>query len=91
MAREEGDINIARIPVSGIGGLGMVAAAMVVAIALPALRWLAIASLVGGIALGLTLIGARNPRARNGAQLGGLILVLAVAVGIWIYLKWPTA
>jgi hypothetical protein len=27
MAREQGDINIARIPVSGIGGLGMVAAA----------------------------------------------------------------
>ena len=87
MAREEGGINIARIPVSGIGGLGMVAAAMVVAIALPALRWLAIASLVGGIALGLTLIGARNPRARYGAQVGGLILILAVAVGMWIYLR----
>jgi hypothetical protein len=27
VAREEGDINIARIPVSGIGGLGLVAAA----------------------------------------------------------------
>ena len=88
MAHEESDINIARIPVSGIGGLGMVAAAMVVAIALPALRWLAIASLVGGIALGLTLIGARNPRARYAAQIGGLILILAVAVGTWIYLKW---
>ena len=88
MARQEGDINIARIPVSGVGGLGMVAAAMVVAIALPALRWLAIVSLVGGIALGLTLIGARNPRARYAAQIGGLILVLAVAVGTWIYLRW---
>jgi hypothetical protein len=88
VAREEGDINIARIPVSGIGGLGMVAAAMVVAIALPALRWLAIASLVGGTALGLTLIGARNRQARYAAQVGGLILILAVAVGIWIYLTW---
>jgi hypothetical protein len=87
MARE-GDINIARIPVSGIGGLGMVAAAAGVAIALPALRWVAVASLVGGIALGLTLIGARNPRARHAAEIGGLILVLAVLVGIWIYMKW---
>jgi len=84
----EGDINIARIPVSGIGGLGMVAAAVGVAIALPALRWVAVASLVGGIALGLTLIGARNPRARHAVEIGGLILVLAVAVGIWIYVKW---
>lgn len=89
MALEEGNINIARIPVSGIGGLGMVAAAIVVAIALPALRWLSIASLVGGIALGLTLIGARNRQARYAAEIGGLILILAVAVGIWIYLKWP--
>ena len=88
MAREEGDINIARIPVSGIGGLGMVGAAAVVALALPALRWVAVASLVGGIAIGLTLIGARNRRARYAAEIGGLILILAVAVGIWIYLKW---
>jgi len=87
VAHEEGDINIARIPVSGIGGLGMVAAAAGVAIALPALRWLAIAGLVGGIAVGLTLIGARNRSARYAAEIGGLILILAVAVGIWIYLK----
>jgi hypothetical protein len=84
----DGEINIARIPVSGLGGLGMVAAAVGAAIALPELHWVAIASLVGGIAVGLTLIGARNPRARYGAEIGGLILVLAVAVGIWIYLKW---
>jgi hypothetical protein len=87
LAREGGDINIARIPVSGIGGLGLVVAAAGVAIALPALRWLAVASLVGRIAIGLTLIGARNRRARHAAEIGGLILVLAVAVGIWIYLK----
>ena len=88
MAHEEGDINIARIPVSGIGGLGMVAGAVFVAIALPALRWVAVAALVGGIAMGLALIGVRDRRARYGAEIGGLILVLAVAVGGWIYLKW---
>jgi len=46
VARNESDINIARIPVSGVGGLGLVGAAVGVALALPALRWLAIASLV---------------------------------------------
>lgn len=64
----------------------MVAVAASVAIALPALRWLAIAALVGGIALGLTLIGARNRRARYAAEIGILILILAAAPGIWIYL-----
>jgi hypothetical protein len=88
VAREEADINIARIPVSGIGGLGLVAAAIGMAIALPALRWVSITSLVGSIAIGLTLIGARNRSARYAAEIGGLILILAVAVGIWIYVKW---
>jgi len=88
VTRDEGDINIARIPVSGIGGLGMVAAAGVVVYALPALRWVALVCLVGGIAVGLTLIGTRNRRARHAAEIGGLILILAVVTGIWIYLKW---
>jgi len=81
------DINISRIPVEGIGGLGMVAGAAVLAITLPPLRWVAVAALVGGIAVGLTLIGARNRSARHSAEIGGLILVLAVGVGIWIYLQ----
>ena len=87
MASEAGDINIARIPVAGIGGLGMVAAATTVAIALPALRWLAVAGLVGGVAVGLTLIGARNRHARYATEIGGVILVVAVAIGIWFYAK----
>ena len=81
------EINISRIPVSGLGGLGLVVAAFGVAVALPALRWLSIASLVGGVAIGLFLIGARNRRARRGAEIGGLILVLAVAIAIWTYLQ----
>lgn len=88
MARAEGDINIARIPVAGIGGLGMVLATAAVAFALPALRWAAVTALIGGMAVGLTLIGARNRRASHSTEIGGLILILAVAVAIWIYLKW---
>lgn len=87
MPPEQSDINISKIPVSGLGGLGLVIAAVGVAIALPALRWLAVASLVGGVAIGLLLIGTRNRQARRGAELGGLILVLAVAIGIWLYFR----
>jgi len=84
---ETGEINISRIPVTGIGGLGMVAVAAVVGIAQPGLRWFAIASLTGGVAVGLTLIGARHRRARRAAEIGGLILALAVGVGLWLYLR----
>ena len=44
--------------------------------------------IVGGVAVGLTLIGARNRRARHSAEIGGLILILAVAVGISIFALW---
>lgn len=82
-----GDINISKIPVDGIGGLGLVAGAAVVAIAFPALRWLAIAGLVGGAAIGLFLIGSRNRRARRGAEIGGSILLAALAIAAFIYLR----
>jgi hypothetical protein len=79
------DINISKIPVDGIGGLGLVAGAAIIAIAVPALRWLAIAGLVGGAAIGLFLIGSRNRRARRGAEIGGLILFIALATGAFVY------
>jgi hypothetical protein len=37
-----GEINISRIPVDGIGGLGLVVMAVVVSYNLPALRWVAL-------------------------------------------------
>lgn len=66
----------------------MVAAAVWMAVVLPSLRWAAILSLVGGIAVALTLIGARNRRARRAVAVGGVVLVLAVAAGTWFYLRW---
>jgi hypothetical protein len=80
-----GDINISRIPASGLGGLGLVAMAAAIAWGLPQLRWLAFAALVGGAALGLTLIAVRNRRARREAAIGGLILAAAVVVGLMLY------
>jgi hypothetical protein len=51
------------------------------------LRWLAIASLVGGAAIGLSLIAVRNRRARRGAALGGVILAASVATALLIYFR----
>lgn len=78
------EINISRIPVEGIGGLGLVAMAGVVAWGLPQLRWMSIGALVGGAAIGLTLIAYRDRRARRGAAIGGIILALVVAVALFI-------
>jgi hypothetical protein len=83
--REPREINISKIPVDGIGGLGLVATAAGVAFAMPSLRWVAIIALIGGTAIGLFLIGSRNRRARRGAEIGGLVLALAVATGAYLY------
>ena len=85
--KASGDINISRIPVDGIGGLGLVVMAGIVAFFMPALRWAAILALVGGTAIGLLLIGARNRRARRGAAIGGAILGLAVVVASLMYFR----
>ena len=81
------DIDISRVPVAGVAGLGMVVVAAAVASALPQMRWLAISSLVSGTVLGLSLIAVRNRRARQAATLGIAILVLAAVVGFLLYLR----
>ena len=84
---QTGDINISKIPVSGWGGLGLVAMAVVVSFAQPQLRWLTVIALLGGTAIGLTLIAARDPRARHTAAIGGVILVLAAVVAAFVYFR----
>ncbi len=81
------DINISKIPVSGWGGLGLVAMAVVMAFALPQLRWITIIALIGGGAIGLSLIAARNRRARHGAAIGGLLLALVAVVAAVVYFR----
>lgn len=56
-------INMAHIPIAGLGGLGMVAMAIVVAIFVPRIRLSMIAALVLGAVLAAVLIAARR---RNG-------------------------
>ena len=80
-----GDINVSKIPVSGWGGLGLVAMAVVLSVGQPQLRWPMILALIGGAAIGLTLIATRHRRARHGAAIGAVILALAAAVALYVY------
>ena len=54
------EINISGIPVAGIGGLGLVAMAVLVSVVMPAARWAMLAGLAGGVVLGVVLVIARR-------------------------------
>ena len=55
-----GAINISKIRVDGIGGLGLVAMAGVVAVFLPAIGLPMAAALVGGVVLAIGIVVARR-------------------------------
>ena len=53
-------INISSIPVAGLGGLGLVAMAIVVALFFQPIGWMMGAALVGGVVLGVALLAFRR-------------------------------
>jgi hypothetical protein len=53
-------INISGIPVAGVGGLGLVAMATIVSIAMPAARVVMLSGVVGGCLVALALVLARR-------------------------------
>ena len=53
------EINISRIPVAGIGGLGLVAMAVVVAFNMSAAWWTMVMGVTGGVVLAVILVIAR--------------------------------
>jgi hypothetical protein len=53
-------INISGIPVAGVGGLGLVAMAVVVSVFLPAASWTMGAGLAGGVLLAMALVVFRR-------------------------------
>ncbi len=55
-----GLINMAHIPVDGIGGLGMVATAITVAIFVPQIRFAMVTALLSGTAVAAVLIALRR-------------------------------
>jgi hypothetical protein len=59
---EPPQINMSRIKVSGIGGLGMLGMAVVMAVALPEVRVFVVLSLIVGTLTGLALIRYRSTR-----------------------------
>jgi sugar phosphate permease len=59
-------INISAIPVAGIGGLGLVAMAGVVAVFFPAIGWMMAAAVTGGVLLGVALVVLRRIRRQPG-------------------------
>lgn len=58
------EINISRIPVAGVGGLGLLAMAVLVSVLMPAAGVLMVSGVAGGCLLGTVLVLARR-RADN--------------------------
>ena len=82
-AEGRGEINISKIPVEGVGGLGLVIAAAAVAYTLPALRSVGLIVLIGGLATGLTLLIARHRAVRRIAVVLMVLLALTL-VGAFV-------
>ena len=60
------EINLAAIPVTGFGGLCLVVASLVCAVALPPTRWFMLAAIAFGIVFGVALILIRRAGERAG-------------------------
>jgi hypothetical protein len=60
MKDEQPQINMSSIQVAGVGGLGMVAVAAVMAYVLPELRLFVFAALGGGVIAAVALIASRR-------------------------------
>lgn len=60
------DINMSAIPVSGIGGLGLVAVAILMAVVFPEARWLLVLGISGGVMIAVAFVLARRRHTRRG-------------------------
>ena len=68
MAPEDRDvsINMSGIPVSGVGGLGLVAVAGLITYVLPAAWWLVAFGAAGGTLLGIAIVAFRRHHVSTG-------------------------
>ncbi len=57
---ERPQINISSISVAGIGGLGMIGIVVIMAFALPAVRWFLLVALAGGVIGGAAFVAYRR-------------------------------
>src|SRR4051812_19864024 len=61
------EINISGVPVAGVGGLGLVAMAVLVSVYMPAAWWTMVTGLIGGVVLAAILIIARRGLSAGGS------------------------
>lgn len=59
-------INISGIPVAGVGGLGLVAMAVVVSVFFPAIGWMMAVAVGSGILLAVALVALRRHQKSSG-------------------------
>jgi hypothetical protein len=59
-------INMSRIPVAGIGGLGLIGVVIIMAVAFPAARALLVGGLAGGLLIAASLIAWRRAHVPSG-------------------------
>ena len=78
----KGDIDSSRIPVDGIGGLGLLAAAGIAVYFVQPLRSVGVPTVLGGVILGLVLVAVRNRRVRTWAVVGALLATVAFVVAV---------
>jgi len=78
----KGDIDSSRIPVDGVGGLGLLAMAAVTVYVVPPLRVVGIPTVLGGVIVGFTLVAIRNRAVRTVAVIGALLATAAFVVAV---------
>ncbi|HKV98231.1 MAG TPA: hypothetical protein VJN96_00335 [Vicinamibacterales bacterium] len=83
----KGDIDISRIPASGIGGLGLLAMAGITVYFVPQLRAVGIPTVLGGVVIGLTLVAIRNRRVRTLATIGAIVAAAAFVAAVIVMLR----
>jgi hypothetical protein len=72
------EINMSAIPVAGVGGLGLMALVVIIAIALQPARWLLLTGIAGGTVIAILLVARRRER-RVGEPRDDLPITLSLA------------
>ena len=84
---QRNDIDISRIPVSGVGGLGLLAMAGITVYFVPQLRAVGVPTVLGGVVIGLTLVAIRNRRVRMLAAIGAVVAAAAFVAAVMFMLR----
>ncbi len=71
-------INMAAIPVKGAGGLGMLGMVLLMAAAIPAVRWLLVGSIVAGAVAAVLVIRREREHGLSAPPPGGLPMTLGL-------------